>query len=197
MATVKGPYPEPQDVALLTDLMAEQPVEVIPKSTTQTTQTTQTKRTRSAPQPNIYTKIQTSIALSFALLVAGLLWIVGAFFTLQALETLGIKLAGIGIWQWFIPIAITASELALWPRRSSARLQFVFFISVLLFDIGTSFAGLVQWGAGRTFPLFEGITFPEGGWGLRIIALVIALIFAFGPERLARWAGPELWQLWK
>lgn len=194
MDTLKGPIVDPQDAALLADLIGEQPADLQHKPSTQTTTT---KRTRPTPQPNIYTKVQTSIALSFALLIAALLWIAGAFFTLQALEQFGIKLAGIGIWQWFIPLAITASELALWPRRSSARLQFVFFISVLLFDIGTSFAGLIEWGAGRTFPLFEGITFPESGWRLRIIALVIALIFAFGPERLARWAGPELWQLWK
>jgi hypothetical protein len=191
--TLKGPIVDPQDAALLADLIGEQPVDAVPKQTTQTT----TRRIRPSSQPSIYVKTQTSIALSFALAVAGLLWLAGAFFTLQALEKFGVKLAGIGIWQWFIPIAITASELALWPRRSSARLQFVFFLSVLLFDVGTSFAGLIQWGAGRTVPLFEGITLPSSGWGLRIVAGIIALIFAFGPERLARWAGPELWQLWK
>lgn len=194
MAALKSPFHE-QDAALLGELIIESPPEAPTKPTVP--QITTQKRPRPAAPPTLYFKIQTTIALTFAMLIAGLLWITGAFFTLQALETFGIKLAGIGVWQWFIPIAITASELALWPRRSTAKLQFIFFIGVLLFDIGTSFAGLIEWGAGRTFPLFEGITIPDAGWGLRLTALVVALIFAFGPERLARWAGPELWKLWK
>jgi hypothetical protein len=145
----------------------------------------------------LYKRVQTTIALCFAISIAGLLWWFGAYFTLQALASFGVKLAGVGWWQWIIPAAITASELALWPHRASGPLQFLFFAVVGFFDIGTSFAGLTVWGAGRPIPLFVGFTIPQAGWGLVGFALVVALVLAFIPERLIRWAGPDLLALWK
>jgi len=145
----------------------------------------------------LYKRVQASIALCFAITIAAGLWWGGAYFTLQALATFGIVLAGVGWWQWLIPVAITASELALWPHRASSRLQGIFFAGVVIFDVGTSFAGLAAWGAGRPIPLFQGMSIPPAGPGLIVFALAVALILAFIPERLVRWAGPDLVALWK
>jgi hypothetical protein len=204
---MKTPQVSEQDVRLIAELITAQTneqstvpqAEQRPPATTKPTPHAPTRQ-RAASTPAdapLYNRVQSTIALCFAIFIAGLLWWFGAYFTLQALASFGIKLAGVGWWQWLIPVAITASELALWPHRASGPLQFLFFAGVGLFDIGTSFAGLTVWGAGRPIPLFVGFTIPQAGWGLVGFALVVALVLAFIPERLIRWAGPDLLALWK
>lgn len=189
--------------ALLGQLLNQPPVEppaassrpVAPAATP--APATSSPRRRAAPAVSgFYDKVQRSIALVFAMFVAGALWLAGAYFTLEALAAVGVKLAAVGWWQWAIPVAITATELGMWPRKASGRLQFFFFAAVVLFDVGTSYAGLVAWGAGRTLPIFQDLTLPAGGPVLGGLAVAVALVLAFIPERLARWAGPDLWALW-
>lgn len=133
-----------------------------------------------------------AIALVGVLIVAGVLWWIGASFTLAFLHGQTASLSRLGLGQWAIPVIITAVELALWPRLSSAVARWVIWLAFLAFDLGTSSAGFTDWGAGRTVPLFGGITFPAGGWWLWVQGLAIGMLLAFGPERMARYALGEL-----
>jgi len=154
-------------------------------------------KTPKSTSPGFYDKSMDSIAYSAGLAVAFGLWLTGAYFTLQFLAGIGINLAGLSWGQWLIPIAITACELRLWPGTASTWQRWLLWFCVLMFDIGTSFAGMAQVAAGKTFDFFNGITIPSGGAGLWIIASVMAVAFAFIPEKLARWAGAELHAVWR
>lgn len=124
------------------------------------------------------------------------IWIAGAYFTLVFLGQMGINLAALSWGQWLIPAVISACELRLWPRSGTLWQRWIVWLVVLMFDVGTSWAGLVAWGAGRHIPIFDGIALPESGWSLRILALVLGLAFAFMPEKIVRWAVPEIRAVW-
>lgn len=153
-------------------------------------------RTAALPDAGLE-RIARGIALLFALVVAGVLWYYDGFFTLLWLENMGVKLAGIGIWQWSIPVAITATTLALWPRAGASPLQVAFFAGIVAANIGTSFAGLFTWLSDRIIPIFAGITFPKASILHYATSGVVAIILAFGPEKLGKWAGNELLALWR
>jgi hypothetical protein len=125
------------------------------------------------------------------------LWIAGARFTLQFLTRIGVTLAGIGALQWLIPVAITATELFFWPRRGSQIQQGVMFAAVLAFDVGTTYAGIVELTAGRMIPLFAGFQLPHSGPALVALGGACGLLFAFGPEKIARWAVGDLYSVWR
>lgn len=150
---------------------------------------------RNKTKPGLYDRVGLSLALSLGLAVAGLLWLAGAFFTLQFLKGMGVALAGAGVAQWLIPAAITAGELWLWPRASTRPQQTALFLLILAFDVGTSLIGLVTWAAGRTIPNVG--TLPAAGWGLWAGALVVSLVCAFWPEKLGRWSVSELLKAWR
>lgn len=155
-----------------------------------------TTTTRKPSSFQFLDQLTESLAYLGGAAIAAGLWIAGAFFTLVFLRTMGVNLASLAWGQWLIPATITACELKLWPRQDGAWQRSVVWFLVLGFDVGTSFKGLIVWGAGREVPLFTGWVIPSGGWVLNILALVVALAFAFGPEQLARWAVPELRNVW-
>lgn len=155
------------------------------------------QQTASKPRAKqtLYDRVGMSLALSLGLGVAFLLWLAGAFFTLQFLAGMGVTLAAAGIAQWLIPAAITAGELWLWPRASTRPQQTALFLLVLAFDVGTSLIGLHNWAAGRTIPNVG--TLPAAGWPLWAGALIVALVCAFWPEKLGRWSVSELIKAWR
>jgi hypothetical protein len=126
------------------------------------------------------------------LAIAAVLWYWGARFTLTFLSGLAPAILALGLLAWLIPAVITAVELKLWPHVTSPIARWVVFLGILLFDLGSSFAGFTTWAAGRTIPLFTGITFPTTGWGLWLPGVGLGMLFAFGPERLTRYAIGEL-----
>jgi hypothetical protein len=124
--------------------------------------------------------------------IAGLLWWWGAGFTVSFLSGLTSSIKTWGWPAWGIPVFVTMIELKLWRHMTNPFSPAGAAVGVvLLFDIGTSFAGFIAWAAGRTLPLFTGITFPSAGWPLWIIGIGLGVVFAFLPERLARWALAE------
>jgi hypothetical protein len=143
-----------------------------------------------------YNKCMDSLAYAGAVFIACMLWFFGASFTLEFLRWAGVNIAKLHYAQWLIPATITACELQLWPRASATWHKWAVWLSVLAFDVGTSFAGAVQWGAGKTIPLFIGVTVPNSGTILWALALGAGLIFAFIPEKIARWAVKELVGVW-
>jgi hypothetical protein len=134
----------------------------------------------------------TMLAYAGVLGIAGILWYFGAGFTLTFLTTLAPRIGTMGAFAWLIPAIITAVELKLWPHASSVLTRWAVFLGVLAFDVGTSFAGFTSWAGGRTIPLFTGITFPTQGWPLWVTGAALGLLFAFGPERLTRYAISEI-----
>lgn len=150
---------------------------------------------RTRAKQGLYDRVGMSLALALGLAVSFLLWLAGAFFTLQFLKGMGVALAGAGIAQWLIPAAITAGELWLWPRASTRPQQTALFLLILAFDVGTSLIGLRNWAAGREIPNVG--TLPAAGWGLWAGALVVALVCAFWPEKLGRWSVSELIKAWR
>jgi hypothetical protein len=158
---------------------------------------TRQQKTPKSSTPSLYDRGQDTIAYSTGLAVAFGLWLAGAHFTLQFLVGIGVNLAGLSWGQWLIPIAITACQLRLWPSTGSTWHRWGLWLAVLAFDIGTSCGGIAKTAAGRSFDIFSGVTLPTSGallWGL---AMGVAVLFAFIPEKLARWSGAELLAVWR
>jgi|GEM_PF-2118646 len=149
-----------------------------------------------AKRMGLYDKVGQTIALGMALALALGIWLVGAKFTLDFLASMGVNLASLSYGQWLIPLAISASELWLWPKGSSIWQRWAVWLGVLLFDVGSSWAGFTEWAGGRYVPLFAGFTMPSEGFPLHGLALVLGLAFAFLPEKIGRWAVSELRTLW-
>ena len=148
---------------------------------------------RKIARSGLYDKIGITIAQVGTIAIAGLLWFVGAFYTLAALQTFGLNTANL-LW-WIVPMVITAIELWLMPKRGTSWQSFTAFTIVLVVDVGTSWQGLTSF-AGKTLPLFGGLTLPQGGVTLHIIAGIIGLVLAFIPEKLARHGIRELLKVW-
>ena len=156
------------------------------------------QKPRERPQwaTGLYDKIGTTLALTSVLAISALLWWVGAFFSLRALAGWGVRLAQLGGLQWLIPVAITAAELWLWPAGRRVRPLLALWVVVVVFDVGTTVAGLLTVLAGRHLPLFAGYDLPTSGPVLMGIAVAIGLLCAFGPERFGRGAAQALHELW-
>ena len=167
-----------------------------PVASVQTTTTQITQPKPRAKRMGLYDKVGQTMALSMAVALAIGIWIVGAKFTLDFLASMGVNLASLSYGQWLIPLAISASELWLWPKGSSIWQRWAVWLGVLLFDVGSSWAGFTEWAGGRYVPLFAGFTMPAEGFPLHGLALVLGLVFAFLPEKIGRWAVSELRTLW-
>lgn len=139
----------------------------------------------------------TATAYIGVILLAGLLWYLGAFYTLLFVQSVIPSVERLQLWKWSIPLIVTAIELKMWPKPGTAKLLWAVFVSFLIFDVGSSYSGFTGWAAGRTIPLFEGFTFPESGPALTITGIVLGMVFAFAPERMIRAAAHELMILWK
>lgn len=145
-------------------------------------------------KPGTYDKIGTSITYSAGIAIAGLLWIAGAYFTLQALKAFNVRTTSI-LW-WTVPIAITAIELWQMPKAGQRWQASLLFVCILGIDVASSWYGLLETVAGRFVPLGTGFTIPTGGTALHLGVVIVALVFAFLPEKLIRWAVDELATLW-
>lgn len=142
-----------------------------------------------------YDKTLESLAYIASFCIAVALWYVGAYFTLAAIAELGIATTHLA-W-WLIPIAITAIELSLIGKIQEKWQSIAIFASVLALDIASSWYGILTKLGGEFVPLGAGFTIPTTGTVLHAGAIIASLIFAFAPEKIARWAFSELKRVWK
>lgn len=167
-----------------------------PAATSPTTPATERPRTTTASKPRskpgIYDQTLEAMAYVASLAIAGGLWAAGAFFTLVFLSGAGVPVAPTQALAWLVPAFVSAIELKLWPARGRSPIRALIWLGVVAFDVGASFAGLADWGAGRHIDLFTGITLPSTGAALWLFALGAGLVFAFAPEKIAKWALREL-----
>lgn len=149
------------------------------------TRPTTVRRRSSQSTINLYERIGTLIALLGAFALSVGLWALGAFFTLQWARTLPqIGILFTSHWAWFLPIAITAIEVFLWPKRQGNRLHTLYWLGVLAIDTYTTYVGIYEWAqVGHTA---AGIALPTTGALLVIPAILIAIGLAIIPERAAR-----------
>lgn len=166
--------------------------EAIPQTSAPEVTTAPRERTKRATA-SLYDKLGTSAAYSGVIAIGGLLWYVGAFYTLAALRSFGLQTNGL-LW-WCVPVIITTIELALMQQKSKHQLLIGVFALVLIIDVGTSWQGLTSF-AGKTLPLFGGIQLPASGAALHITAAIIALVLAIAPEKIARAGINELKKVW-
>lgn len=152
------------------------------------------QRASSKPRskPGIYDQTLEAMAYVASLAIAGGLWAAGAFFTLIFLQGAGAPVAPAHAVAWLVPAFVSAVELKLWPARGRSPIRALVWLGVVVFDVGASFAGLVEWGAGRRINLFTGIILPSSGAALWAFALGAGLVFAFAPEKIGKWAIREL-----
>lgn len=152
-------------------------------------------RARPAARSGVYDRALQTIAHLGAIAGAGLLWWIGAQFTLQFLISLGVNLTPLGLGQWLIPLTITGIELSFWPKEGANRNLVALFMIVAGLDLITSCLGLIDLIVGRNIPRL-GITIQENVvvWAA---AFVVAAACAFWPEKLARAGWVELRTLWK
>lgn len=148
-------------------------------------------------------QILTTIALLGIAVLAGFIWYLGAFFTIQFfdrltfLSSVGLNFAALGIWRWGLPLVITAIEVAFWPRRQRAW-RHAIFVGTLIFDVGTTCTGLILLGlAGASVPLFGGFNLPSAREPLIVVGILFGLVFALGPEKIGRRVWAEFCQTWK
>lgn len=144
--------------------------------------------------PGLYDRVIESLANTAALAAAGLLWWIGAQFTLAFVTSLGADLSRLGAAQWVIPAFVTAIEIKFWPRRGAQRNLVWLFLIVAGFDLLTSVLGGAAWLSGRA--IGTAITLPQTGTVLWAMSLAAATLCAFWPERLARTAVTELRRIW-
>lgn len=114
--------------------------------------------------------------LCMALVLCGLLWWFGAYFTLQWVAGVGVALAGWGVLAYTIPAAITLLEIGLWPARTPNTVARVFWFAVVAFDAFTSAAGVHLVATDRGMDAMT-------AWG---IGIVLGIGFALAPEKAAR-----------
>jgi hypothetical protein len=144
----------------------------------------------------LYDKFGQTVAFSFGLAISIGLWAAGAYFTLNALEAVGVPNAMSLAW-WLLPLGITGAEIWLMPRSSSRWQTVALFGFVLALDVASSWYGVLDKLGGRAMPLGPGFTVPAAGTAAHIFAVVAALALAFLPEKLGKYAGAELLKVWR
>jgi len=150
--------------------------------------------TRREPYSDLYNKIGYTVALLGAFILASWLWFVGATYTISGLTLFGITTKGAA---WFaLPICITAVELWLMPRKNMHGLMILVFLAILAFDVLTSWFGLTLDLAGKRLPLGAGWQLPSGGVVFHGGCIILSLVFAFAPEKIARVVYREITGTW-
>jgi hypothetical protein len=187
-----------EDTSAFLQSLVLQPEAAPTKSAAPSASTTSTTTTASKPRvrrhPGLYDRVIESLANVAALAAAGLLWWIGAQFTLAFVTSLGADLSRLGAGQWVIPAFVTAIEIKFWPHQGTQRNLVWLFLIVAGFDLLTSVLGGAEWLAGRA--IGSAITLPQSGTLLWAMSLGAAALCAFWPERLARTAVTELRKIW-
>ncbi len=159
--------------------------------------------------------------------IAAVLWRQDGRYTIRFIESQFAGFNDAAVWQqWIIPVFFTIGFLGAYPRnvlrvkrdtaleiwrktqqdddldlyyalRKTIRIRWAVAIIIQTVNIATSFSGLILSIAGKSYEFFVPITFPTEGIGLLIPTFLFAGILAFGPEIMARWAVPFLWNLLK
>jgi hypothetical protein len=130
---------------------------------------------RSARAGDFYDRLITTAALVGGLALCAAAWLVGARFTVAAVESTG-WLAAAGAWIWAIPVLVTALELRFSPNRRRGTASRLLWGLVLGFDVLTTALGALPW-VGQWSP--DLLTSA-------VMATVLGMIFALGPEPAAR-----------
>lgn len=165
-----------------------------PEVEQQTVKPVAVPRARRKSNTATYDRIGYTLALIGAVSVAGIVWYVGAYYTLRGLTAFGVQVNG-PAW-WLLPTFITAIELWLMPKRGVGWQSILMFLAILGFDVLTSWFGLRADLAGRPLPLGAGWTLPASGLLFHVGCIALSLGFAFLPEKIGRWASRELWGTW-
>jgi hypothetical protein len=131
-----------------------------------------TSRSRRAGRLTTYDRVTRvgGLLVGVGLMLA--LWLVGGYFTLVWLRSIGLTFAGSGLaaidavlargpateahWTavllaWSLPLAITLAEIGLWPTRTRHPFTWLIFLAVLAFSSFTTAAGVAL--SLRTDPL--------------------------------------------
>ncbi|MDP9314822.1 MAG: hypothetical protein M3R24_28765 [Chloroflexota bacterium] len=198
----------------------EQPIkrERIDETTQRRAATAQERRTAKpsarADHTGVYRKIGQTGAYLFTIGIAVAIWLLGAYFTVAYLESLGAQqrlntlLTTLGMsptqnmlyWSVrMVPVGLTLIEIFLAPKINwpwlkvpvmpSGRYQWAVFMTCLVPDTWTTAAGLFP---ALALALRRGDT-DRVVWGA---AVVFGLLIALVPERLARWSLIEIKNLW-
>lgn len=150
-----------------------------------------------------YRRVGTTIAFLGAAGIGALIWYFGGVFTLDFLAdtvpSLAAWMAAAPVWQvWSIPVAVSAMELFLWPRRERRLvvlgIRLSLWLAVLVFDVLTTHRGVLPVISRQLIPM--PLSEP---WRLGIdhgVSLLLGGAFAYLPEKIARWVLGDLWALW-
>jgi hypothetical protein len=178
--------------------MTTQPVDspTAPPASTDTPKTTTESRPRRRPS-SVGGKLGETLAFVGASALAAGGWYVGALFTLLALDAVGIPINRLAAWQWLIPLTVSAIEVRWWPGSARSEIKGILFAVIAGVDMLSTCYGFTTWAAGRFIPLGMGFTIPKTGAWLIAPAVIISLIFTFGPEWLARWSLREIITTWR
>jgi len=150
------------------------------------------------------------VALTFALVLAGLAWRIDGFFgvmflqRIPGLSTLPNTIVWPPVWTWLIGLGVSALQAAFWPRRAeyaadgtlrtpgSTPQEVVTWLAILAANLGSSALGMLPVIAGMDL---LGVVVPAAGPGLWGTAWLLAVVFALYPEWAARVFGARLWDL--
>lgn len=143
----------------------------------------------------LYDRLGQTVAYATGLAISLALWAGGAFFTLTALDALGVNVSS-PAW-WLLPLGITGAEIWLMPRSGTRWPAFALFGLVLAVDVASSWYGLIDTLGGKFMPFGPGFNVPTSGMPLHVFAVASALVLAFAPEKLGKWASAELLKVWR
>ena len=169
---------------------------------------------RRAARISLYELFGQTLALLGTLAIAGLIWAIGAYFTLHFLDTwgaqqkLGLLLTTFGMTPsqvmlyWMtrsVPLVMTVIEAFLLPRWNwpwtpaaeqvipSGKYRWLVFGAILTPDVYTTAAGLATW-------VLEMLSWTAG-WSIAAAA-VLGFAIAISPEKIARRVRVDLTMLW-
>jgi hypothetical protein len=121
-------------------------------------------------------------------------WYIGAYFSLAALENIGIPIAALGAAKWGVPVYISVIEVLGW-RRSVGRWT-IPFLAVLAFDVVSTAFGVWPWldEMLQASPAQFQVSLSPAARILICVLLANALTLI--PERLILWIVPSLVKLY-
>lgn len=139
----------------------------------------------------LYETLLAKGSLVVVLLIALLLWGVGAGFTLAWCRSVGLPIDALGLIAWAIPVAITVLEVGLLVARTRIPLAWGFWLGVVALDVFTSAAGLLLAVTPRLWADLRLSASDPTAWA---IAAILGLLIAVVPEPTVRLVWKELWR---